>query len=183
MLRTRHDVVEVAQADLEFVALHAHGLLLLALDRKIDLDDRDRLVGLADLILRVLGEVPAHLRKPLLCPLFLAHEPIHALDRLRNAVPQLGQAIARIVHLAARILVDIEDLRLVVLDRVNRIRQQPAQLPLLDALCGALIHPAVKPPSLISAHRTLLNCICVHCTPFPCKSHVDFSLAFSRKNR
>ena len=123
MLRAHHDIVEVAQTNLELVALHAHGLLLLALDREIDLDDRDRLVGLANLILRVLGEILTHLCQLLFRPLLLHRKGIHALDRVCDTLLELRQTLPRIIHLIARILVDIKDLRLIVLDRIDRIGQ------------------------------------------------------------
>ena len=64
VLCPRHDLQQVTQADLELVALDAEGLLLLALDRKVDLDDGDCLVGFADLVLRVLRELLTDLGEP-----------------------------------------------------------------------------------------------------------------------
>ena len=143
MLRAHNHIIEVAQTDLELVALRTHHLLFFALNRKVDLDDRHRFVGLADLILRMLREAAAHLRELLLCLLLLNGERIDALDLLRDAFLQLRQPIACIVHLIARILIDVEDLRLIVLDRVDRIRQQPAQLPLLEPLYRLVIHSLI----------------------------------------
>ena len=140
MLRAHNHIIEVAQTDLELVALRTHHLLFFALNRKVDLDDRHRLIGLADLILRVLRKIPTHLREPLLRLLLLSGKRIHALDLLRDALLQLRQTLARIIHLAARILVDVKDLRLIVLDRIDRIRQQSAQLPLLKPLYELFIH-------------------------------------------
>ena len=160
MLRTRHDVVQIAQTNLKLVALHAHRLLFLTRNRQIDLDDRDRLVRLADLILRMLGEVPTHRSKPLLCLLLIRRERIHTLNRLRNALLQLCQTRPRFIHLIARILIDVKDLRLIVLDRVDCTRQQPAQLPLLKPLHDLLrLQLRAHTSPLLTRHRPLLHTV------------------------
>ena len=139
VLGTLYHRKEIAQADLELVALHAHRLLLLALNREVDLDDRDRLIALSNLLLRMLGEVPAHLGKPLLRPLLVRREGVHARDRIRDILFKLCEPVPCLVHLIARILIDVKNLRLIVLDRVDRIGQEPAQLSFLKALFDPLV--------------------------------------------
>ena len=43
--------------------------------------------------------------------------------------------------------------------------------------CGRVPLPGT--PRWSRTHRILLSSVCVHCTPFPPKSHAEFSLAFS----
>ena len=179
-----HDLQQVTQADLELVALDAEGLLLLALDRKVDLDDGDCLVGLADLVLRVLRELLTDLCEPQpRAPLILG-QPVHAVDGLTDPLLQLCEAAACLLHLGPHILIDVKDLRFIIFNGIDRIGQQSAQVPLFGALCGRLIrHGTIHPPFFRFTHRILLS-LCALLYPI-CreKSRCPAPLAFSAKNR
>ena len=106
----------------------------------------------------MLGKIATHLCKPLLCLLLLYGKRIHTRDCLRDTLFQLRQTLPRIIHLAACILIDVENLCLIVLDRVDRTRQQSAQLPLLEAFPDLLLRQIrISPPSSTRSHRTLLS--------------------------
>ena len=184
MLRPRHDLQQVTQADLELVALDAEGLLLLALDRKVDLDDGDCLVGLADLVLRVLRELLADLCEPQARAPLILGQPVHALNGLADPLLQLCEAAACLLHLGPHILIDVKDLRFIIFNGIDRIGQQSAQVPLFGALRGRLIrHGTIHPPFFRFTHRILLS-LCALLYPI-CheKSRYRAPLAFSAKNR
>ena len=184
VLCPRHDLQQVTQADLELVALDAEGLLLLALDRKVDLDDGDCLVGLADLVLRVLRELLADLCEPQTRAPLILGQSVHALNGLADPFLQLCKAAACLLHLGPHILIDVKYLRFIIFNGIDRIGQQSAQMPLFGALRGRLIRRGTAhTPFFRFTHRILLS-LCALLYPI-CreKSRRLPPLAFSVKNR
>jgi len=107
---------------------------------------------------RNLGDPAAALSEPLLRLLFLGRKFVHTLNRRGYILLQLDEPLSRLLQLAARILIDVEDLCLVVLNGIDGICQQSAQPALFDPLCTLLLQRCGAPAhiSLTFAHNPLL---------------------------
>ena len=120
MLRRPQDLLQTVQAKLQGVALRTQLTLLFARHAQLDLDVLDRLVMLAYALLRIIAEVAARLRELPLLPLLDFRKLVDLLDRLAREFAQILKRAPARLDLAARRLVDIEDLRLIRLDRADR---------------------------------------------------------------
>ena len=120
MLRRLQDLLQTVQAKLQGVALRTKLVLLLPCHAQLDLNVLDRLVMLAYALLRIIAEVTARLGELLFLSLLDFRKLIDLLDRLAREFAQILKRAPARLDLAARRLVDIEDLRLIRLDRADR---------------------------------------------------------------
>ena len=120
MLRRPQDLLQTVQAKLQGVALRTKLVLLLPCHAQLDLNVLDRLVMLAYALLGIIVEIAARLGELLLLSLLDCRKLIDLLDRLAREFAQILKRAPARLDLAARRLVDIEDLRLIRLDRADR---------------------------------------------------------------
>ena len=127
MLRRLQDILQAVQAKLQGVSLRTKLALLLPRHAKLDLDILDRLVMLAQALLRIIAEIAARLRKLLFLSLLDFGKLVDLLDRLARKLAQILQRAPARLDLAARCLIDVKNLRLIHFDRVDRALQDIVQ--------------------------------------------------------
>ena len=119
MLCLVQQAAEAAQTQFHVVALEAQLLFLVALDAELYLHVLYFFVARANAFLRIMGEVARDAHELLLFLLFLHLEDVDAVDDLARLFFQLIELATAGLHFLFGRFVDLEDLCLVILDRMD----------------------------------------------------------------